>query len=159
MKGIGKIVAAGWLIGFGASASLAGESAASGDVSRLQGKWQGRAGAAGELRVTMEFEGSRVAVLVQTPQGLTIRAKGEVKLDETTSPRRVDWVGFTAGEFQTLPEIQGVYKLEGDAFVLCNGGFNGARPEGFTPGDGPLADVLTFNRPEPPKVADARNAP
>lgn len=159
MKGISKIVAGAWLVVLGASAGLAGETSTSSDVSRLQGKWEGRAGASGELRVNMEFDGSRVDVTVQTPQGLTIRAKGEIKLDESTSPRRVDWVGFTAGEFQSLPEIQGVYRLDGDAFVLCNGGFNGSRPEGFIPGDGPLADVLTFKRPESPKVADARTTP
>lgn len=156
MKAMSKGVAAAiWLVVLTSSAGRAADVATTGDVARLQGKWTTRAGAAGELRVTMEFDGNRVDVLVQTPQGLTIRAKGEIKLDEATSPRSVDWVGFTAGDFQTIPEIQGVYRLEGDSFVLCNGGFNGARPADFVDGDGPLAAVVTFTRVEPPKVADA----
>lgn len=127
----------------------------SGDVSKMQGKWETRTGAARDICVTLEFAGKQANVLIQTPQGLKIRARGEVRLDESTSPKRVDWVGFSVSDFQAIPEIQGVYKLEGDALILCNGGFNEARPADFTHGDGPLSEVVTFRRAEPPKVADS----
>ena len=156
MKAIGRSVAAVILAIVGSAAGVAGDAAASGDVARLQGRWECRAGSNADLLVTMEILDTRVDVTIQTPQGLKIRAKGAVRLDETTSPRSIDWVGFTAGDFQTIPEIQGVYKIEDGAFVLCNGGFNGARPESFSPGDGPLAEVLTFRRVGPAEVADAR---
>ncbi|WP_165072192.1 TIGR03067 domain-containing protein [Paludisphaera rhizosphaerae] len=127
----------------------------SGDLAKLQGKWETQAGASRELRVTLEFTGKQAHVVIHTPQGLKIKARGEIRIDESTSPKRVDWVGFSAGDFQAIPEIQGVYKLEGEALILCNGGFNGARPVDFAPGDGPLADVVAFRRSEPPRVADS----
>jgi uncharacterized protein (TIGR03067 family) len=140
----------------GATWSVAGEALpAAGDLAKLQGKWEGRAGAAKEIRVTLEVSESKVKVLVHTPQGLKIRAKGRLKLDESTSPRRLDWVEFSSSDHQTLPEIVGIYKIENDAFTICNGGFNGARPSDFKPGDGPLADVLVFRRPATATAAAA----
>ncbi|WP_165246053.1 hypothetical protein [Paludisphaera soli] len=139
----------------GVSASVADEGGLGGDVARLQGKWECRAGTSREFQVSLDVDGKRVEVLIQTPQGLKLQARGEIRLDETTSPRKIDWIDFSAGDFQAFPEVQGVYKIEGDSFVICNGGFNGARPVDFIPGDGPLADVVTFRRNDSAKVADA----
>ncbi|MDG3002939.1 hypothetical protein [Paludisphaera mucosa] len=156
MTRIGTKWLAAWLLILGSSWGLAGEELSHpGDIGRLQGKWEACVGPARDIRVTLDVSGKRVGVVIQTAQGLKIQAKGEIRIDESTSPRNVDWVGFAAGDFQSFPDVQGVYKIENDAFVMCNGGFNGARPADFTPGDGPLADVVTFRRPEPPKVADA----
>ena len=143
------------LTGAGAWAGAGENEAVSGDLAKFQGKWETQAGASRELRVTLEFTGKKANVVIHTPQGLKIKARGEVRIDESASPKRLDWVGFSAGDFQAIPEIQGVYKLEGEALILCNGGFNGARPVAFEPGDGPLADVVTFRRFEPTKVADS----
>jgi uncharacterized protein (TIGR03067 family) len=138
----------------GATWAVAGETQSiAGDLAKLQGKWEGRAGDAKAIRVTLDVAGSDVKVLVQTPQGLKIRAKGRLKLDESTSPRSLDWVKFSCNDEQELPEIAGIYKVENDAFTICNGGFNGARPGDFKPGDGPLADVLVFRRPATAKAA------
>ncbi|APW60760.1 TIGR03067 domain-containing protein [Paludisphaera borealis] len=132
----------------GATWAVAGETqSTAGDLAKLQGKWEGRAGDAKAIRVTLDVTGTNVNVLVHTPQGLKIRAKGSLKLDESTTPRSLDWVKFSCSDQQELPEIAGIYKVENDAFTICNGGFNGARPSDFKPGDGPLADVLVFRRP------------
>ena len=144
----------------GGSWAVAGDAGpGGGDEARLQGKWEARAGSDREYLVALDVVGDRVAVQITTPQGLKIRAKGEIRLDQTTSPRRLDWVKLMAGDLQALPEVQGVYKLEDDALIMCNGGFNGSRPTEFVAGDGPLAEVLTFRRPGSSPVVDGRSTP
>jgi uncharacterized protein (TIGR03067 family) len=131
-----------------ASVSFAGEtSAASGDLGRLQGKWTAVAGARHELRVEMNISGHDVKVAISTPQGLNLQAEGELKLDESTSPRSLDWVKFSGPDQQQFPAVAAVYKLEGETFTVCNGGFLGRRPREFKPGEGALADVVVFRRP------------
>ena len=131
-----------------ASAGWAGEATSSaGDLARLQGKWTAMAGTRREIRVAMEINGRDVKVHIRTPQGLEIRAEGEIKLDESTSPRSLDWVKFSGPDQQQFPAVAAVYKLEGDTFTVCNGGFLGRRPKEFKPGESALADVVVFRRP------------
>src|SRR4051794_10754031 len=86
--------------------------ACAGDLSRLQGCWTGKAGARRELKVTLDVEGRTVRVRIATPQGLTIRAQGELRIDETTAPRTLDWVNFLiAGQEESFPEIPAIYTL------------------------------------------------
>ena len=77
-----------------------------------------------------------------------------MKLDETTSPRRLDWIKFTGADQQEFPPVLGIYTVEGDRFTVCNGGLNGSRPSEFKPGDGILAEVVVFERER--AVADAK---
>ncbi|MGZ3488223.1 MAG: hypothetical protein ACXVBY_15325, partial [Isosphaeraceae bacterium] len=83
---------------------------------------------------------------IKTPKGLDFQVQGELKLDETTSPRSLDWKKLVGPDQQPLPEIAAVYKINGDTFTVCNGGFLGARPKEFKPGEGALADVVVFHR-------------
>ena len=76
-----------------------------------------------------------------------------MRLDETTSPRSLDWVNFSGADQQEFPQIPAIYKLDRDTFTLCNGGMNGTRPKEFKPGDGALADIVVFERERPPAVA------
>ena len=80
------------------------------------------------------------------PQGLDFKAEGELKLDEKTTPRSLNWYNFIGPGEQPLPEIAAVYKVDGDTFTVCNGGFHGARPREFKPGDSALADLVIFHR-------------
>jgi uncharacterized protein (TIGR03067 family) len=98
------------------------------------------------MRVVLDVQGRQVNAVITTPQGLNLRAQGELKLDETTSPRSLDWVKFTGPDQQEFPSILGIYKLDHDTFTVCNGGLHGARPKEFKPGEGVLAEVVTFCR-------------
>jgi uncharacterized protein (TIGR03067 family) len=133
----------------GATSGVAQETGArAGDLGRLQGRWAATTGARREIRVELEIKGRSVCVAIHTPQGPDFQVRGELKLDETTTPRSLDWLKFSGPDQRPLPEIAAVYKLEGDAFTVCNGGFLGSRPKEFKPGEGPLADVVVFRRLE-----------
>jgi uncharacterized protein (TIGR03067 family) len=130
-------------------ATLAGESetiANNTDLGRLQGRWAARAGARKEIQVSLSIQGRHVEVDIKTPQGIRLRAQGEVKIDETASPHKVDWINFSSADEQEYPQIPGIYKLDGDSFTVCTGGMNGSRPREFKPGDGVLSEVVVFQR-------------
>jgi uncharacterized protein (TIGR03067 family) len=127
-----------------------------GDLGRLQGRWTAKAGTRREIHVVIEIKGRDVHAAIKTPQGLDFQVQGELKLDETTSPRSLDWKKFSGPDQQPLPDIAAVYKIEGDTFTVCNGGFLGSRPKEFKPGEGVLADVVVFHRLDP---KDARPDP
>ena len=137
-----SITAFGWI------SALAGTEAipADTDLGRLQGRWTARAGARREVRVVLIIQSRRVDATIITPQGARFQVQGEVRLDETTSPRSLDWVNFSGADQQEFPQISAIYKLDRDTFTLCNGGMNGTRPKEFKPGDGALADVVVFER-------------
>jgi uncharacterized protein (TIGR03067 family) len=137
-----SVAALGWI------SALAGTEAipADTDLGRLQGRWTARAGARREGRVLLTIQGRRVDATIKTPQGISFEVQGEVRLDETTSPRSLDWVNFSGADQQEFPQISAIYKLDRDRFTLCNGGMNGTRPKEFKPGDGALADLVVFER-------------
>lgn len=118
-----------------------------GDIGRLQGRWTAMAGARREFRVLIEVKGRGVSVAITTPQGLDFQVEGELKLDEKTTPRSLNWCNFMGPGQQPLPEIAAIYKVTGDTFTVCNGGFHGARPKEFKSGDSALADLVVFRRP------------
>ncbi len=117
-----------------------------GDLNRLQGRWTAKAGTRHEIHVVIEIKDRGVCAAIKTPQGVDFQVQGELKLDETTSPRSLDWMKLIGPDQQPLPEIAAVYKIDGDTFTVCNGGFLGTRPKEFKPGEGVLADVVVFHR-------------
>jgi uncharacterized protein (TIGR03067 family) len=133
------VVTVGW-VGAGAAEHVEG------DLARLQGRWVAKAGHRRNIVVKLEVEGRHASVEVTTPQGVKIRGKGELRLNEGTQPRGLDWVGFSGPDGQEFPEIAAIYRIEGQTFRVCNGGPNNARPSEFRPGDGLLADVHVFER-------------
>ncbi len=130
------------------AASAPADEALGGDLARLQGDWTVKAGPKRDIPVTMTIRGRSVSVDVASPLGLTIHAEGTIKIDETASPKTVDWVGFSIVDGQDMPEVLGLYELKDGAFKIVNGGPNNGRPAEFKKGDGALADVLVFSRAE-----------
>ncbi len=117
-----------------------------GDLAKLQGRWTAKAGPKKDIPVTITVSGGDVVVDLKSPLGVAIHAEGRVKIDESTRPKSIDWVGFTLRDGQDMPEVLGLYELDGDSFKMVNGGPNNARPSAFKKGDGVLADVLVFTR-------------
>ena len=126
--------------------TLAAENRPSGDLDRLQGRWTTKAGPRRNIAVILEIKEHTVQFEATTPQGLHVSIQGEVRIDESARPKRVDWVHLTALDGQDLPDNLAIYELDGDRFTLCNGGPNNQRPSEFKPGGGALADVVVFTR-------------
>ncbi len=140
------------------TASVGAETpSAENDLARLQGRWAARAGARREVRVMLEIKGCKATATIKTPHGARLLLTGQVKLDETTSPRRLDWIKFTGADQQEFPPLLAIYTLKGDRFTVCNGGMNGSRPSDFKPGDGILAEVVVFERDR--SLANAKSSP
>jgi uncharacterized protein (TIGR03067 family) len=161
LKGLGpmnaKLYVVATMVGFLGLASWARSdepTGASGDLALLQGRWSARAGARREVRVLLDIKGQKATATIKTPHGMKLILTGEVKLDQTTSPRRVDWVNFTGADQQEFPPLRGIYAIKGDRFTLCNGGLKGGRPSEFKAGDGILSEVVVFERER--SLADAK---
>jgi uncharacterized protein (TIGR03067 family) len=133
------------LVALAATAPTA-EPPPEGDLGRVQGRWSARTGPRNDIRVEMEVQGRRVKVVITTPQGVTIRARGLLHVDETCQPRALDWVEFKSSDGRTLPDIPAIYRIDEHGWTVCNGGPNGARPVEFRPGEGLLAGVVGFER-------------
>jgi uncharacterized protein (TIGR03067 family) len=116
------------------------------DLGRLQGRWIARAGARGEVRVVLQIDGHKVDASIDTPQGIRFRLRGELKLDESTSPRSLDWVKFSGADQQEFPDVLGIYKIQRETFTIRNGGLSGPRPKEFKSGEGVLSEVIVFER-------------
>ncbi len=131
-----------WISGVAGAEATADKS----DLSRLQGRWTARAGARREFRVTLDIEGQRVDAAFTSPQGVRLQVRGELRVDEKSSPRSLDWIKFIGADQQEFPPIPAIYKIDRDTFTVCNGGLNGSRPKEFKAGDGVFADVVVFER-------------
>ena len=81
-----------------------------------------------------------------SPLGIKVHAEGKLKINESASPKTIDWVGFSIVDGQDFPDVLGIYELGEATFKMVTGGSNDRRPSEFKKGDGALADVLVFTR-------------
>src|SRR5215213_5314577 len=98
--------------------------AVDGDLARLQGRWQTKIGLRKATVVLIEIKGRTVAATISTPQGRKIQADGELKIDETTSPKALDWVKFTTIDGEEVPEMHAIYRIEDGRLFIRSGGFS-----------------------------------
>ena len=127
-------------------ALLAADAPPTGDLAQLQGDWTVKAGPKKDVPVTLSVHGNEVSVDFASPLGIKIHAEGKLKINETTTPKTIDWVGFSIVDGQDFPDILGIYELKDNTLRMVNGGMNDKRPKEFKKGDGALADLLIFNR-------------
>jgi len=132
----------------------------SGDLSRIQGRWEASIGRRKDFSVSLEIKGNDVAATITPKLGPKVRASGELQLDEAASPRSLDWVKFSTLDGQEVPRLLSIYRLEGDRLLIRSGGFNDDRPSTFEKGgEGPWTDVLVFNRAAAPKADSVTSNP
>ena len=131
------------------AASAMGAAPEGSDLGKLQGRWEASVGKRHDFSVTLEVKGTEVSATITPKIGPKVRANGELQLDESASPRSLDWVKFSTPDGIEVPKLRSIYRLEGDRLIVRSGGFNDARPKAFeSAGEGVWTDVLVFNRPQ-----------
>jgi len=120
----------------GVAGARADEPALAGDLAKLQGQWTATFGPQ-KIVVVLTIKGNGVVLAFTRPDGQPIESKGEIKIDESAKPEKtLDWVNFTTRTGDTAPANLGIYKLNGDAITICNGGPGNERPTEFKAGEG-----------------------
>ena len=138
------------------SALAMGAEPDKGDLGKLQGSWEASVGKKREVKVSLEVKGNEVSATITPKLGPKVKANGELQLDESASPRSLDWVKFSTPDGIEVPKLLSIYRLEGDRLIVRSGGFNDARPKAFEAGgEGIWTDVLVFTRPASTAKSDA----
>jgi uncharacterized protein (TIGR03067 family) len=117
-----------------------------GDLKALQGAWTGMVGPNKDFPITLTFEKSSVTISLTTPEGEEVTIKGEIKLDESKTPRQLDWINFTLPD-GTKPETNlAIYEIKGDEFKVCSGGPGQDRPTEFKDDPNGMPNLVVFTR-------------
>ena len=120
------------------------EDAPKGDLAKVQGKWTAMVGPEKNIPIVVEFKG-KVAIILATIQERELNIKGEIKLDETKTPKQWDWTKFES-EGNHIEDNLALYKFDGEKLVLCSGGPGNPRPTEFKDGDGGMPSLIEFTR-------------
>lgn len=126
----------------------ADEPAAKDDLAKLQGEWKTMIGANKDRPVTFSIKDKAIAVKFTTGDGDTLNLKGEIKLNDSASPRTIDFVKFK-NNGEDMEDSLGLYKVDGDKLTVCVGAPGEPRPGDFKAGEGDEPPHLwTFTRPK-----------
>src|SRR5262245_22049248 len=117
-----------------------------GDLAKLQGKWRASSGPEGVITLTMEIDGKTLLLTYTPPFGEERTYKGEIQLDESATPRGMNWIKMTA-EGKSLPDTRAIYELDGESLKVSSNGPDKDRPTEFAKAenDGPPR-TLVFRR-------------
>jgi uncharacterized protein (TIGR03067 family) len=127
-----------------------------GDLPKLQGTWKAMVGPNKDIPLTMVIKDKAVTLSFTTPQGDERSLKGEIKLDESKSPKQWDWVNFQGPDNAQARLNQAIYKIDKDELTICSGGPGKDRPTEFKAGDMGPPNLVIFQRDD--KAAPAKPA-
>ncbi|RUL83968.1 hypothetical protein [Tautonia sociabilis] len=125
------------------------EQAVDGDLLAMQGEWSGAVGPNGLLRASLSIQGRSARFVLLGPDGQEVfSASGLVRLDETVTPRAMDWI---PDDGQSDRPVLSIYELDGSSLRICLGIARRdgptPRPEAFT------EDVRTITLSRKPEQA------
>ena len=97
------------------------------------------------IPIVVEFKDNVANILVTAQEG-DLKIKGEIKLDQTKTPKEWDWTKFETPDGRDVKDNLAIYKLDGDKLTMCSGGPGNPRPTEFKDGDGGEPSVIEFTR-------------
>ncbi len=115
------------------------------DLAKLQGKWSATVGPNKDIPIVFEIK-DRTVTLIVTIEGEDRTITGELKIDETKSPKHLDWLKFTTPDGQELDDNLAIYKIDGDELTTCSGGPGNERPTEFKEGEGGPPNLTVLKR-------------
>lgn len=153
-----RIMTALVIVAMAAPALLAQDKPAEGDLKKLQGKWTAKAGPEATA-VTLILESGKITFEIPVPTGEVKTIEGAFTIDETTNPKSISWNNMKI-EDRSLPDVEGIYALDGDDTLKIAGGNGQGRPKAFVEkgqeGEGGRANTMVFTRvKDEPKTGDA----
>lgn len=99
-----------------------------GDLAKLQGEW--KSGTRVGTSITLKITGSRFSASFVNENQQQVTVEGKLRLDETSNPRRLDWVETSVvASGDEVPDLLGIYEIEGETLRFCRS--TDVRPEHF----------------------------
>ena len=118
-----------------------------GDLAVLQGKWKAAVGPNKDRTIVITFKESKVEAKLTGENGDEMEFKGEFTINESASPKSIDFVKFKGSNGDEVGDNLGLYKVEGDSLTISVGGPGNARATEFKAGEGvDGAHLWTFTR-------------
>ena len=105
-----------------------------GDVAALQGTWSSKEGGFYDHgKETMTIHGDTLVVTARSSRGVQFRFDSRIKLDETASPKAIDFQNVRHGS-KSGPNLLGIYDLADQTLTLHVSGPNRERSTAFETG-------------------------
>jgi uncharacterized protein (TIGR03067 family) len=117
-----------------------------GDLAKLAGSWKTMTGPDKDVPLTLKIEGNKITVKIVNPDGENVTVTGEFKLDESATPKAIDFVNFKLPDGKVSEDILAIYTLDGDEFQVCSSEAGEQRPEEFKNRDNGPPNLFVFKR-------------
>jgi uncharacterized protein (TIGR03067 family) len=117
-----------------------------GDLAKIQGTWTAPAGPNDEVIISMTVKDSIYTVTYDRGDGTNVELKGEIKLDEKTTPKTLDFVKTQRNDGDDSRDNLGIYTFDGETLKVCVGMPGNERPKEFTKGEDGAPMLLIFTK-------------
>jgi uncharacterized protein (TIGR03067 family) len=107
--------------------------ALAGDLALLQGTWRNQSGHLNSERETLTIRDDVLLASSKLPRGGEVRFESRIQLDESASPKTIDFVSPHVGK-KTLQTAYGIYELDGDTLKIHKSGIGRGRSSVFQNG-------------------------
>ena len=115
-----------------AATAKAARPALAGDLAGLQGTWMNQQGHINADNETLTIRDDVLLAASKLPRGGEVRYECRIQLDETASPKAIDFLNPRAGN-RSLKTAYGIYELDGDTLKIHKSGIGRGRSSVFNP--------------------------